>query len=47
MFEALKSYVWLIFFALVVFIFQKPIIKLFRKLNNKDHKNNGKKKDEV
>ena len=45
MFEALKSYVWLIFFVLVVFVFQKPIIKLFRKLNSKSDKNNNKKKD--
>jgi flagellar biosynthesis/type III secretory pathway M-ring protein FliF/YscJ len=42
MFEALKSYIWLIFFALVLFIFQKPIIRLFRKMNNKSNKANSK-----
>ena len=38
MIKAVGSYFWLIFFVLVVFIFQKPIIIFFRKLNDKNKK---------
>jgi hypothetical protein len=41
--KAVISYAWLIFFALAVFIFQKPIIRFFRKLNQS--KKNIDKKD--
>lgn len=45
--RALGSYIWLIFFILVVFIFQKPIIRLFRKMDGRGRggKEGPKKKD--
>jgi hypothetical protein len=33
--KAVGSYLWLIAFVAIVFILQKPIIKLFRKINER------------
>jgi hypothetical protein len=44
MIKAIESYFWLIFFTIIVFVFQKPIIKFFR--NVKSRKKDSNKKDD-